>query len=230
MKDYKNDLLMKMLGLAPKEPEGSLSKLLGLDPPPVSPSRKNFWSDLNRATPAVPVSHPISTLSSLLGWDSVPASDTFSSLVGAPFISGLSRNALSDLIGVPPVRPPTPVPSGIRFQNACFSEPKPLFSEWLPMQPGLYAVLVFDLASTPRPYRPIYFGKAADLAKRVTNSHEKYSEWCRACKSVTGLYVAYYSMPNSSEWERGALEKSLIKAYMPQCNDAHNPLSDAFGF
>jgi hypothetical protein len=213
MKENDKDWYLGLMGIAP-EPKRSLSTLPGLDPPPVSPvppipSAYRTLSDLMRGTIPVASAMPVPEFT-------------------APPIS--PYRSLRDMLGTPEAQPVVPAPTGIRFQDAYFSEPKPLFSEWLPMQPGLYAVLVFDFSCEPRPYRPIYFGKAEDLAKRVTSSHEKYSEWSRACKSVTGLYLAYHAMPNSSDLERGALERNLIRAFTPQCNDAHNPLSDAFGF
>jgi len=214
MKENDKDWYLALMGIAPK-PESSLSKLLGLDPPvsrlPHALSAYGTLADLVRgATPAEPA---------------MPfCAPEFSAPPLSPY------RGIRDLLGTPAAQPAVPAPTGIKFQDAYFSEPKALFSEWLPMQPGLYAVLVLDFSCKPRPYRPIYFGKAEDLAKRVTSSHEKYSEWSGACKSLTGLYLAYHAMPNSSDWERGALERNLIKIYTPQCNDVHNPLSNAFGF
>lgn len=191
MKNDKNSLLSRLMGIAP--------------PLPSSPYRG--ISDLLRARadeqPLVPVEP--------------------SNAFGAPPLLPYPR--IGNLIAAPAM-PAVPAPTGIRFRDTYFPEPKPIFSEWLPMKPGLYAVLVFDFGCDPRPYRPIYFGKAQDIAQRVTRSHEKYDEWCRACKSLTGLYLAYSVMADSSDLERHMVERDLIKAYAPECNEIHNP----FGF
>jgi excinuclease UvrABC nuclease subunit len=90
-------------------------------------------------------------------------------------------------------------------------------------------VLVFDFAGSPRPYRPIYFGKTENLSERVTSSHEKYSEWRAACQSLTGLHLAYHVMRDSSDWQRSTLERNLIAKYAPRCNDVFNPFAGLLG-
>ena len=195
-----DDFYRRLLGIAPEPQTTTLSRLLGLEPPPA------------------PVSAPsLRTLASLMAAPTPPAR--------LP-VPGYS--SIGSLIGAPKRQLPVPAPSWIWFQNRCFSEPTALSGARLPSHPGVYAVLVFDGAWRPRPYRPIYFGKAGDLATRVVPSHEKHGEWCRAAGGAGKLYIAYHLVPDS-DWERAAVEEDLIKHYAPQCNDIFNPFSRLLG-
>lgn len=201
----KDDLLSKIFGVtpAPGLPTVRLSKLYGLGEPP-------------------PARLPIPNYSPVRPLIGVPTS---------PIPMPNQRSSIGSLIGVPTLQPavPVPAPRGIRFLDSYFSEPTALGAAWLPMLPGLYAILVLDLSRTPRPYRPIYFGKAEDLAARVVRSHEKCDEWRRAAGTGT-LYVAYDSMPNTSNWERASVEERLIKYYAPECNRTFNPFGGLLGY
>ncbi len=109
-----------------------------------------------------------------------------------------------------------------------FSEPvrfRALFPP--PPTPGVYAILQRDATWQPRPFKPIYFGKAVDLSARVTASHEKYDDWCRVASGANNLYVAFCSMWRSSDSDRSLLETSLIKRYQPECNKT-SKAADAF--
>jgi hypothetical protein len=156
------------------------------------------------------ITPPAPTLSKILGLEPPPA----------PTIPTLQTDVLSALIGAPRFAP-VPAPTGIRFKDSFFSEPKAFGSGWLPMRSGVYAILVIDGGWNPRPYRPLYFGKAGDLAARVVRSHEKYNEWCREAGGSEKLYVAYHLSPNA-EWERAEIEESLIRHYSPVCNQTFN--------
>jgi|HubBroStandDraft_1064217.scaffolds.fasta_scaffold590120_1 hypothetical protein len=68
---------------------------------------------------------------------------------------------LSSLTAMP--LPPPPSPKGIRFSDAFFTEPSP-FDSWLPTTAGIYAILVWDFACSPRPFRPIYFWEGDKFA------------------------------------------------------------------
>jgi hypothetical protein len=185
--------------------------LLG-EPEPRKKSLLDLVLEVN-AAPTPPRSN-LATLASLAGTPSA-----------LPPISGFGR-----LIGSPapvPALPRVPFevpPNGIKFGETVFSEPA-TFGGWLPMAPGLYVILTRDFKANPRPYRPLYFGMAADLAERVTTSHEKYDEWSR-CSGLTGILVAHHTMSGSTEWQRANLEQALIRHYAPECNKTHNP----FGF
>jgi hypothetical protein len=194
-----NSLLDLMYGIEARPPAGPLSRLLNLTDPMPTPAP---------VFPAIEKS-------------------LFGSLIGAPS----SPVPLSSLaIGTPLTLPPPPAmplvpwtsPVGIQFSNVVFSEPKP-FGEWMPYAAGIYAILVMDFRQSPRPFRPLYFGIAENLAERVTTSHENYDKWIR-CAGLTGIYVSHHRMERSSMAQRMYLEKSLIKTYAPECNDIHNPI------
>jgi hypothetical protein len=136
---------------------------------------------------------------------------------------------LSTLMRVPNALSQVPAPAGIHFQSKRFSEPTKFRSTWLPILPGLYAILVRDAKSSPRPFRVIYFGKAENLASRVVPSHEKCDQWCRVAGGGENLYVACCEMRNSTDDERRSAEADLISHYAPECNDVFNPFSAWLG-
>ncbi len=118
----------------------------------------------------------------------------------------------------------TPKPQGIHFYKqdgslVRFSEPMHFRSMIPPPpSPGVYVVLVRDAIWGPRPFKPIYFGKAASFSARVTTSHENYSDWCRAALGAGNLYVSLCWMSSSTDSQRSLLETSLINRYQPECN------------
>jgi hypothetical protein len=191
------------------EPATPLSKLLGLGEPPPAVIPSIGPTDF----PPIGAPRP---LSSLIG-----ASKPFTPL------PSLDWSSIGSLLEAPESQPAVAAPKGIRFLDATFSEPEFLFSSSLPKLAGLYVILVLDFNCNPRPYRPLYFGKANDLAARVTRSHEKYSDWSRAAGSG-GLLVSYY-ITGISEWWRNDLEEKLIKHYTPQCNSTFNPFAEFLG-
>ncbi len=119
---------------------------------------------------------------------------------------------------------------GICFQGMQFSEPALFCFSYPPSEPGIYAILTSDPAWKPRPYRVVYFGKAADLATRISYSHEKHTEWSRAAGGSAKLLVAYYAMPESSDMVRASAERNLIRRYRPECNQQHNHLRSLLGY
>jgi hypothetical protein len=123
--------------------------------------------------------------------------------------------------------PQPPAPTGLWFKDRYFSEPSAFSSTFIPKLSGLYAIVAFDLAGSPRPFRVIYFGKASDLSDRVVRSHEKYDTWCQAAGSSGRLLISYHLMPNAHDLELYSAEDVLIKHYQPVCNMKSNP---SFGF
>jgi hypothetical protein len=111
--------------------------------------------------------------------------------------------------------------TGLRFLDRYFTEPIEFGSSRLPGHGGVYVILVNDPAWEPRPYRPIYFGEAKDLARRVLASHEKSDTWRRAAGAEGGVYVAYHLMVGGDA-ERTAFEEELIREYRPACNEVEN--------
>jgi hypothetical protein len=195
-----DDFYRRLLGIAPEPPTTTLSRLLGPEPPqpPASTPSLRLLASL-MAVPTPPARLPMPDYSSI-----------------------------GSLIGAAKPQSPVPLPSGIWFQDRYFSEPTAFGSPWLPALSGVYAILVIDGRCKPRPYRPIYFGKAGDLQTRVVRWHEKYDEWCRVAGGAGNLYVAYHLAPNSDS-ERSDVEVDLIKHFAPECNDIYNPFSRLLG-
>jgi hypothetical protein len=86
----------------------------------------------------------------------------------------------------------------------------------------LYVVQLYDSRWTPKPYRPIYFGQAGNLATRgFPFDHHAFPCWRREAGSLFGLpvYISFYTGPlaSSSAW-RFAAEAELIQRYRPPCN------------
>lgn len=108
--------------------------------------------------------------------------------------------------------------TGLHFLDRYFTEPMAVGSGLLPASPGVYAILMSDAAWQPRPYRPIHFGEAADLAGMAVASHERYQEWLRTAGAADQLYIAYH-LTSGDETDRAALKESLIKEYRPACNE-----------
>jgi hypothetical protein len=111
--------------------------------------------------------------------------------------------------------------TGLRFLDRYFTEPVEFSSSWLPGYAGAYVILVNDPAWEPRPYRPIYFGEAEDLTKKVVASHWKCDSWRHAAGPEGRIYVAYHLMVGSDA-ERTAFKEELIREYRPACNDTED--------
>jgi excinuclease UvrABC nuclease subunit len=105
----------------------------------------------------------------------------------------------------------------IQFKNRIFTDPCNIRFASIPSSQGIYAVMVADTTAKPRPYRVIYFGEAVNMSKRLTRSHEKYSEWVRAANGGP-LYVAFHFTANMSDEQRRSAENELICHYNPCCN------------
>jgi hypothetical protein len=111
----------------------------------------------------------------------------------------------------------------IVFNNFKFSEPAtlvsaPTLADQLIAQPGLYVVLVYDLAWSPRPFRPLYFGESDNINSRASGTHENHSAWCREAGTHTPLYRALCPLPGWSKTQRQQMESALIANYNPPCN------------
>jgi hypothetical protein len=114
---------------------------------------------------------------------------------------------------------PKPAPQGISFCDVLFSEPVRLDFALRAKASGIYAILVPDSTSSPRPYRAIYFGQVEDFSTRLSGTtHEKYSSWCREAGNWSNLYVSFHFMFLSNEAARCAVERRLIRDYSPACN------------
>ena len=107
----------------------------------------------------------------------------------------------------------------IRFAKYHFDGPY-VAARWTPPScGGIYAVMVYDPAYSPLPYRVIFFGQAHDLSSRgLLRAHPKYPRW-RAAAGSRGLYVASYEMPGATELTRLAVQTHLVHHYQPECNE-----------
>lgn len=196
------DLYRMLLGLC-TDPRDTPLEEMGVN----GEQRGTKPSWIRRATATVPASpSQFTTLSTLLG-------------LAAPH----------QLVPRVPIAKKPSASKGMRFQGGYFSEPASFASAWLPPSPGLYAILVIDGSWGPRPYRPLYFGKATALNTRVGSSHEKYSDWCRAAGGAAKLYVSYHLMVGTSDAQRASFERNLISHYSPQCNVTHNFFAEYLG-
>ena len=107
----------------------------------------------------------------------------------------------------------------IRFAKYEFDGPYAAAGWTPPSSGGIYAVMVYDAAYNPLPYRVIFFGQAHDLSNRgLLRAHPKVPEWLAAA-GTRGLYVATYAMPGSTELTRLAVETHLVHHYQPECNE-----------
>jgi hypothetical protein len=112
-----------------------------------------------------------------------------------------------------------------RLGPVCFSDPTAfsLHQRLLP-GPGIYTILVSDASYAPRRFRPIYFGETEDFSRRVTTSHERYSDWTSEA-GTADLYVAQSWMYSSTKQSRAVLEQALRDCYRPLCNTPGYSLS-----
>ncbi|HBP17393.1 MAG TPA: hypothetical protein DEA08_06330 [Planctomycetes bacterium] len=62
----------------------------------------------------------------------------------------------------------------------------------------------------------IYVGQTGDVDKRVGPSHHKWDCWRQKSSNP---HVIFHAMRNSTEDQRRAVERALISALDPPCND-----------
>jgi hypothetical protein len=133
----------------------------------------------------------------------------------------MNQNSWVDLLFAVPVPANFRQPNGIIFDNILFTEPISLRAFPPLSGGGIYVVLVPDLNSRPRTYRPIYVGQTGDLSERVCESHERFLDWVMEAGGVHRLYVAFHAM-TAGKSVRLAVENKLIGIYKPVCNDKAN--------
>jgi hypothetical protein len=146
-------------------------------------------------------------------------------ILGAPRLTAPPLTSAS----IPTPRPPQ---SWIYFSDPPFADlpfagPYFLASASILTYGGLYAILVPDASSRPKPYRLVYIGESGNLSERVCTSHENHSSWVRAAGGASGLYVAFHYITDQTA--RRATEKRVIAYYKPECNGTHKPWSDLYG-
>jgi hypothetical protein len=96
---------------------------------------------------------------------------------------------------------------GIRFGNTLFSEPVSLAFAELPNVAGIYAILRFDPVWQPKPYVPILFGDAANLAEAVDAEKQRWPEGGRQ------IFVAWCPLLYGNALARRTLRQRLSEGY-----------------
>lgn len=108
---------------------------------------------------------------------------------------------------------------GITLLGHTFTDPMSFRLRLSPISPGLYAILTADRSWGKTDYRAIYIGQCEDFSRRVTRTHERYSDWLAEADGIENLYVAFYPTPFLTETQRRDVESSLIEHYHPVCNE-----------
>ena len=88
----------------------------------------------------------------------------------------------------------------------------PLWSA--PQSAGLYAVLVPGWRLLT--FRALHFGESADFSANPVRSHPRYAEWLAIAGTDWNLYVATHEMSFSTQAQREAAERALLRDYKPE--------------
>jgi hypothetical protein len=107
----------------------------------------------------------------------------------------------------------------IYFANYQFSEPES-FRAWnTEEKAGIYVVLVRYPGVKSQSYKAVYFGESDNLSdSSLLKSHPSLDCWIQEGLSIDNLYIATFSMPDSSPELRRGVVTFLIKYYHPACN------------
>ena len=93
---------------------------------------------------------------------------------------------------------------------------------WPPRSAAVYAVMAPGWRLLT--FRALDFNHAADLsAKDFLKLHPKYGEWLRIVGTEWNLYVATCEMSFSSEAQREAIVKELLREYRPEFKPMTTP-------
>ena len=88
----------------------------------------------------------------------------------------------------------------------------PLWSA--PRSAGLYAVMVPGWRLLT--FRALHFGQAGSLALEDLRAHPRYAEWISVAGTEWNLYVATREMSFSTETQRQAAEREVMRQYRPE--------------
>ena len=81
--------------------------------------------------------------------------------------------------------------------------------------PGVYTLLVLD----GQEYRPVFVGETANFLERgFPPSRKGTAGWLALADYHQSLYIAVH--PLAGPTDRKALERQMIRAYQPECNEA----------
>ena len=94
---------------------------------------------------------------------------------------------------------------------------------WLPQKSaGVFAVMVPGWRLMT--FRAIYFGQTADFSCGFLKNEPRYAEWLAIAGTEWNLYLATHDMPFSTESQRRAAEREVVRDYRPEFSaPAANP-------
>lgn len=108
----------------------------------------------------------------------------------------------------------------IKFADALFDGPHEIGALAPQARAGVYCVLVGDSRFQPLPYRLVYVGQSSNLGEQVFPAlYEGRRGWNAIVDYASPVYIAVCWMPRSTEEERQALEREVIRRYHPECNE-----------
>jgi hypothetical protein len=107
------------------------------------------------------------------------------------------------------------MPTGIRFNDAMFTDPVQLAGWTPPKFAGLFGILVEDPNWAPKRFQPLYFGEFGNNA--VVPSLVKDLGRLMAAAQGKPLLIAVFPMPFSTTAQRWHLRDELVWAYNPVC-------------
>jgi hypothetical protein len=114
----------------------------------------------------------------------------------------------------------------IKFADALFDGPHEIGAVTTPARAGVYCVMVGDTRFQPLPYRVVYVGQSSNLGEQVFPAlYEGRHGWSAIADYASPVYIAVCWMPRSTEEERQAVEREVIRCYHPECNELLPELS-----
>jgi hypothetical protein len=90
----------------------------------------------------------------------------------------------------------------------------PLWSA--PKTAGVFAVLVPGWRLLT--FRALHFGHAEDFSAHDLKKNPRYAEWLAIAGTEWNLYAAIHEMSFSTEGQRQAAERELVRGYKPEFN------------
>jgi hypothetical protein len=90
----------------------------------------------------------------------------------------------------------------------------PLWSA--PKAAGVFAVLVPGWRLLT--FRALHFGHVQDFSTHDLRKHPRYPEWLAIAGTEWNLYAATHEMSFSTETQRQAAERELVRSYKPEFN------------
>ena len=83
-----------------------------------------------------------------------------------------------------------------------------------PQTAGVFAVLVPGWRLLT--FRALHFGESDDFSRNPVKSHPRYAEWLAIAGTDWNLYVATHEMSFSTQAQREAAERALLRDYKPE--------------